>query len=139
MSYTTSAAVATCTVPDLSSVEEAALAVYDYCVNHPDEIPESLDEYDSDDFVSAIESYLDFDDQESLVISYDSEADGNSCAEVFDFLASHFACLQSSPFMEVSWSSFDSRRGTQGGTDYYNRAGELIDVRAVLTAHFTSV
>lgn len=138
MSTTTCAAVATCTVPDLSSAKEAALAVYDYCVNHPDEIPESLDEYDSDDFVSAIENYLDFDDQGSLVISYDSEADGNFDSEVFDFLASHFACLQSSPFMEVSHSSFDTRHGTDGRTDYYSRAGELIDVRAVLTAHLTS-
>lgn len=138
MSYTSCAAVAICTVPDLSNAKEAALAVYDYCVNHPDEIPESLEEYDSDDFVLAIECYLDFDDQGSLVISYDSEADGNFDYEVFDFLVSHFACLQSSPFMEVSYSSSDSRRGTQGRTDYYSRAGELIDVRAVLTAHLAS-
>lgn len=135
MSYTASSATAICTIAGLDSARTAALAVYDYLVNHPDEIPEGLDEdeTDSDAFVLAVESYLSVQDDE-LTICYSSEADGCYDSEVFDFLSSHFACLQTSPYMEVTWVCDDSRAGYSGGTDYYDRAGKPIDVRAILTA-----
>lgn len=136
MSYTACSAVATCTIAGLDSVRTAALAAYDYLVNHPDEIPISLDDddIDSDEAVRQIETYLSL-AGDNLSIFYDSESE--SCdSEVFDFLSSHFACLQTSPFMEVHWSSFNSRSGTNGGTDYYDRQGKPIDIHALLLAHF---
>ena len=139
MSYTACSAVATCTIAGLDSTRTAALAVYDYLVNHPDEIPQVLDydDIDSDDAVEQIEAYLAV-DGDSLTISYDSESDFmNNDSEMFDFLSSHFACLQTSPYMEVSWSSIDSRTGTDGGTNYYDRQGKQIDVHALLLAHLS--
>lgn len=118
----------------MDSIRTAALAVYDYLVNHPDEIPDGLDydDQDSDSVVSCIESYLSIDSNE-LVISYSTEADGNYDSEVFDFLSSHFACLQTSPYMEVTWVVDDSRCGYSSGTDYYDRTGQHIDLRSILT------
>jgi hypothetical protein len=135
MSYTASFATATCTITGLESDRAAALAVYDYLVNHPDEIPEPLDheDLDSDDCVSAIETYLSVQGDE-LTISYSTEADGCYNPEVFDFLTSHFACLQSSPYMAVTWGVDDSRDGYSSGTDYYDRNGRPINLKAVLTA-----
>ena len=137
VSYITSSAFATCTIAELDSTETAALAVYDYLVNHPDEIPEGLDDEDtdSDGVVEQIETYLSLDGDE-LTISYDSESDSqNNNSEVFDFLSGHFACLQTSLYMKVQWSSTDRRTGTFGVTDYYDRQGKIIDIHALLTAH----
>lgn len=138
MSYFISAATAVCTVSGLDSVRTAALAVYDYLVNHPDEIPTGLDESDSDEVVEIIERYLSV-QQDTITIAYDSESDeGNHDSEIFDFLSTHFACLQTSPFMEVTWTSFDTRHGSSGHTDYYDRSGSVIDISAVLTAHLSA-
>ena len=133
MSYTTVSATATCTIAGLDDTSTAALAVYDYLVNHPDEIPEPLDDddMDSDEVVFAIESYLDLNDEE-LTISFCTESDGCYSSDVFDFLTSHFACLQTSPFMEVTWIVDDSRAGYSASTEYYDRQGEQINVRAIL-------
>lgn len=133
MSYTIASATATCTIAGLDDTSTAALAVYDYLVNHPDEIPEPLndDDMDSDEVVFAIESYLDLDD-EVLTISFCTESDGCYSSDVFDFLTSHLACLQTSPFMTVTWIVDDSRAGYSASTEYYDRQGEQINVREIL-------
>ena len=133
MSYTTVSAIANCTIAGPDGTRGAALAVYDYLVNHPDEIPEPLnnDDIDSDEVVFAIEPYLDVDDGE-LTISFCTESDDCYSSEVFDFLTSHFAKIQTSKYMTVTWSCFDSRDGMSSGTDYYDRQGEQIDVHAIL-------
>lgn len=132
MSYIAAFASATCKVTGLDNTKTAALAVYDYLVNHPEEIPDSLS--DDDNMVDKIETYLEL-NGDNLIISYSTENYGNYSSEVFDFLSKHFACLQTSPFMEVSWIVDDSKFGYRAGTDFYDRSGVLIDVRAVLTAH----
>lgn len=134
MSYTAASATATCTIAGLDDTRTAALAVYDYLVNHPEEIPEPLDDdsMDSDEVVFAIESYLSLDGEE-LTIYYSTEADGCYSSDVFDFLSSHFACLQTSPFMTVTWIVDDSRLGYSASTKYYDRQGEQIDIKAILT------
>jgi hypothetical protein len=137
MSYTLSSAIAHCSIAGIDSTESAALAVYDYLVNHPDEIPEALDEYDSDEVVTIIQSYLTCDSGQ-LTISYSTESDSNSNSEVFDFLSSHFASLQTSLFMEVAWATYNSRDGRiTSNEEYYDRSGEPIDIKAVLSAHLT--
>lgn len=137
MSFTAYSAVAHCTVAELDSTRTAALAVYDYLVNHPDEIPGGLS--DDEDAIEEIERYLAFEGLPGqLTISYDTESEfGNHDPAVFAFLSNHFACLQTSPYMEVAWSSFDSRAGTDGGTDYYDRQGHQIDIHALLTSQLS--
>lgn len=134
MSYTVAWASASCEVAGLDDTKTAALAVYEYLVDHPDETLDSLS--DDENMVDEIESYLELNGN-NLIISYSTEADGNYSFEVFYFLSQHFACLQTSPFMEVSWIVDDSRSGYSAGTEYYDRSGALIDVRAVLTVHLS--
>ncbi len=140
MSYTSSSAAATCSIKGLDDTRTAALAVYDYLVNHPDEIPEALDELDSDDVVHEIECYLAIESPDTLTIAYSTESESTNCsAEVFDFLTGHFACLQTSLFMEVNWVTFDSRDGSFSGTDYYDQSNKRVDIKALLTAHLAPV
>ena len=137
MSIMQSGATASCIV-NHSSTREAALAVYDYLVNHPDEIPDAIDEdddMDSDATVEYLERYMNCESDGKLVISYDTE-DLNGDSGVFDFLSHHFACLQSSGFMVTTWWVNDSREGGDSGTDYYDRQGNIINVTEILTKHF---
>ncbi len=136
-------ASATCSIPpSLSSVSEIALSVYDYLVNHPEEITDDLNDLgnDSDEFVENISSYLSL-DRGVLQISYStdevSEESGtgliNSSSAVFDFLSSHFSCLQTSLFMRVVWIIGDTKPFS-AGVDYYDRSGQVIDVDFVLNS-----
>lgn len=141
MSTTNSFAVARCQIKGLNTTESAAFAVYDYLVNHPDEIPDVLADCDSDDCINQLKSYLWISDDHppaaevyDLIISYSTEQD-NSDSSVFDCLVKHFSILQSSLFMEVTWVVEDSRTGFSAGTNYYDRSGTQIDVRTALTAY----
>lgn len=133
MTHTIATAKSSCSIHGLDSEREAALAVYDYCVNHPDEIPEGLDddEIDSDTFVDIVESYLLCQGGEVCVL-YNSE-DANCDEETFNFLSSHFACLQSSLFMTTTWNRFNVAGGPSGDTTYYDRSGRVIDIEEILT------
>ena len=136
MSYISFSATATCKIEGFKSADELALSIYDYLVNHPDEIPGSLDDdMDSDDAVDTISNYLEINGSE-LAISYDTENDGNYANDVFDFLKSHLATLQSSYFMTVNSSYYDTRNDSSGSTHYLDRKGDIIDIDAILTAHF---
>ena len=148
MSYTAFSATATCKIEGFKSAEELALSIYDYLVNHPDETPESLDDdnMDSDDVVNAISSYLKINCifgysylGSKLTISYDTENSDNYASDVFDFLTSHLAMLQSSYFMTVNWNCLDSRTGSSGGTQYLDRKGDIIDIDVILTTHFERI
>jgi hypothetical protein len=135
-------ASATCSIPpSLSSVSEIALSVYDYLVNHPEEITDDLNDLgDDDEFVENISSYLSL-DRGVLQISYStgevSEESGtgpiNSSSAVFDFLSSHFSCLQTSLFMRVVWIVGDTK-SFSAGVDYYDRSGQMIDVDFALNS-----
>jgi hypothetical protein len=125
---------------NLHSTREAALSVYDYLVNHPDEIPDAInddDDMDSDATIEYLEGYLDCQSDGRLVISYDIE-EHNCDSMVFDFLASHFACLQSSYFMTIDWWVNDSKSGADCGTDYYDRQNKIINVSEILNGYFAS-
>jgi hypothetical protein len=136
MSYTSASSTATCCIAGLRDTETAALAVYDYLVNHPEEIPEALDELDSDDVVHEITIYLAIESPDTLTIAYSTESGSANCSvEIFDFLTNHFACLQTSLFMEVNWVTFDSRDGSFSGTNYYDQNNKRVDIKALLTAH----
>jgi hypothetical protein len=136
MSYTVSSATATCSLTELESTRTLALAIYDYLVNHPDEIPSDLAELDSDEVVLEIESYLAIENA-NVTIKYSTE-ECNSSSEVFDFLSHHCACLQTSPFMEVRWLVEDSRDGADFGVDYYDRAGARVDVKGLLLTYLAA-
>lgn len=136
MSFSFSRATATCTVASLGTPREVALSIYDYFVNHPDEIPPDLDDLDSDDFVLEIENYIGC-NGETLTLSYDTEQSNNS-SEVFDWLFSHFVFLQSSLFMKCTWCVEDSRTGIDYDINYYDRNNKLLDVEAVLEIYLST-
>jgi hypothetical protein len=137
-----SAATATCSIAGFDNKTDVALSVYDYLVNHPDEIPEPLndDDLDSDAVVHLIESYLEIDSPGILTIHYFDDnviSDQNDwSSDVFDFLTEHFACLQTSHFMEVNWISFNGCCDPSSGTNYYGQDSKLIDIKSILNAHF---
>ena len=136
MSYTASSAKATFTLSGFETSEALALSVYDYLTNHPDEIPEDLDDndYDSDKVVEMISAYLEV-NGDKITVKYGTEEDGCYDSGVFDFLTSHFAPLQTGLFMTVTWLVDDSRNGYESGTDYYDQKGNLIDVEAAITGY----
>lgn len=109
------------------------MAAYDYLVNHPDEITDDLNDLgDSDEFVENISSYLSL-DRGVLQISYSTDEVSNNSSAVFDFLSSHFSCLQTSLFMKVVWIVVDTR-SFSAGVDYYDKSGQIIDVDFVLNS-----
>ena len=134
MSYTAAFATATCSIKGFSNTADLAVAVADYLMNHPDEIPDDLQ--DVEEPASDLEAYLEL-NGEDLIIRYDTEADVCCSSDIFDFLTTHFACLQCSPYMAVTWGVDDSRFGYSAGTDYYDRCGEPINVHAILKAALT--
>lgn len=131
MSNTIASAKATCRISGFPDTHQAAIEVCDYLVNHPDEIPECLKQEDSDQAVVLIESYLSLCD-DRLVIAYDTENSDNNDSSIFDWLVSHFAFFQISPFMEVIWIVQDTRSGFSAGVDYYDRSSSRVDVQDLL-------
>ncbi|MGA1731175.1 MAG: hypothetical protein ACO4B5_13225 [Steroidobacteraceae bacterium] len=127
---------ATALIPNTPDVETAALGVHDWCVNHPEDIPDALSECYSDEFVETISNYLSLApgamDLASLTISLDSD-EANCDNEIFEFLCSHFASVQEAPFLSVSRGTFDSRTGANGWSQFFGQDGKEIDVEAVLT------
>lgn len=136
MSYTTIQSTAIAVVPDYPETADtnyAAKCVHDFCVNNPDQVPEALEDLDSDDFVDEISGYLDVKGKR-IEISLDTE-EANYNIEIFDFLSGYFARCNDKPFLEVNGSSFDSREGTSGWTTYLDREGREIDIYAALDAY----
>jgi hypothetical protein len=134
-SVTFASSSATCSIPlSLASVKEIALSVYDYLVNHPEEITDDLNDLgdDSDEFVENISSYLSL-DRGVLQISYSSDEPLNDNSAVFDFLSHHFSCLQTSLFMKAVWIVADTK-SYSAGVDYYDKSGQMIDVDFVLNS-----
>jgi hypothetical protein len=135
-----SSASATCSIPpSLASVNEIALSVYDYLVNHPEEITDDLNDLgdDSDEFVENISSYLSL-DRGVLQIGYSTDESFNDNSAVFDFLSHHFSCLQTSLFMKVVWIVADTK-SYSAGTDYYDRSGQRINVDFILAGVLGSI
>ncbi len=130
MSYTQCAATATCKVK-AQSIKDLITDLFNYCTNHEDELPDTLADYDEDDFNAEISYYFDL-IGEDLTIQYDSEDDHAHTSDVFDFLSAHYAHLMTSKFMKVTWSCYDSRNGLSAGTDYYDNNNDLIDVESIL-------
>lgn len=133
MSTTTLNSYAELTLPFIYENErEAALAVYDYVVNHPDQkLPEDLDQLDSDDFVVEVELYIKL-DKETLTISRDSE--GKNCSyEIFSFLLHHFRGFNTKRYVYIFHSGYDSRNGIFGSNEYMDKeTGVCVDVPALL-------
>lgn len=130
MSYTQSAATATCKF-NAPSLKDLITDLFDYCTNHEDELPDTLADYDEDDFTAEVSYYLDL-IGDDLTIHYDGEDDHAYSAEVFDFLSAHYARLMTSKFMKVTWMVYDSRDGLSAGTDYYDKNNNLIDIDSIL-------
>lgn len=133
MSFFTNEGRAICSIAGIDEAGELAMAVYDYLVNHPDEIPAALDgdDDDSDAAFLKIASYLSFDGTGRLVISLDDDGD----LDLWTFLTRHVACLQTSLYMSCHWRTHDSREGSDFGSFYLDRQGEEINLNRALEAY----
>jgi hypothetical protein len=125
MSYTQHASTATCTL-SVNTVDEAVTLLTDWLGNNPDEFPDSLSEDGAEsEIADELSPYISRDESGQIIVSVDSESDdGNYSSDVFDFITSHFAEIQTSEYMTVTWSCFLSRDGMSSGTDYYDQDGK---------------
>lgn len=133
MSFIINEAQAVCRIAGIHTADELGMAVYDYLVNHPDEIPKALDgdDDDSDKAFLKIASYLSFNNAAQLVITLCEDGD----IDLWRFLTEHFACLQSSLWMACYWRTYDSCEGVECGAYYLDRQGEEIDLNRALESY----
>lgn len=129
MSYTQHASTATCTL-SVNTVDEAITLLTDWLGNNPDEFPDGLSEDETEsEIADELSPYISRDESGQIIVSIDSESDdSNYNSNVFDFITSHFAKIQASEYMTVTWSCFDSRDGMSSGTDYYDQDGKYFDM-----------
>lgn len=126
MSYTSSTATAYLTLAGVTSPTDAVNLYIDWIANHEEDIPEELQELSAEELLAELLPYVETKEDGKVIISYDSEGDGgNYNSEYFDALTSYFKGIMTSRLMEVSWSVYDSRDGTSGGTDYYDADGQV--------------
>ena len=129
MSFTQHASTATCTL-SVNTVDEAVTLLTDWLGNNPDKFPDSLSEDGAEsEIADELSPYISRDESGQIIVSVDSESDdGNYSSDVFNFITSHFAKIQTSEYMTVTWSCFDSRDGMSSGTDYYDQDGKYFDM-----------
>lgn len=127
MSYSTHSCTATCSLA-VSTAAEAITLLTDWIGNNPDEIPDGLSEDCTDGEVAEeLSLYVSMDESGQVIVTLDTDGD-NGNSEIFDFISSHFAKIQTSDYMTVTWSCYDSRDGMSSGTDYYDQNGEYFDM-----------
>lgn len=127
MSYTQFACTAKC-ILDVKTPEEAIDLFIDWVTNHPDEYPDEVTELTRDELFAEAEPYIGLSGEGQTTVSLDSEGDGNFNNDIFDCISKHFATIQTSDFMTVEWSCYDSRDGISSGTHYYDRNGNRFDM-----------
>lgn len=131
MSYTQHACVATCKL-DAPSLQQLITDLYDGCVNHAEDLPDTLAECeDLEEFSKVVSYYVDLSGN-TLTIAMDSVEDNNYDSEVFDFLTNHYINFMTSKFMKVTWTTYDSRDGMSGDTCYYDKEHNQINVEELL-------
>lgn len=131
MSYTQHACVATCKL-DAPSLQQLITDLYDGCVNHAEDLPDTLAECeDLEEFSKVVSYYVNLSGN-TLTIAMDSVEDNNYDSEVFDFLTNHYINFMTSKFMKVTWTTYDSRDGMSGDTCYYDKEHNQINVEELL-------
>lgn len=136
MSYTVHASTATLTLANVNSDSDALDLLTDWLGNNPEEIPDGLtQEGTADELADELSPYISVEEGGLVTVSLDTEGDGNSNSEIFDFITSHLHSIQSSDYMEVTWCSIDSRDGISFATDYYDRDGNTIPVGSAIKSH----
>jgi hypothetical protein len=130
MSYTQHTCIATCTLDGVSTATDAINLLVDWLGNNPEEIPDDLSQdVTAEDTAEELACYINMDESGQVIISLDTDGhNGNYNSEVFDFITSHFASIQSSDYMTVNWSCYDRKNGVSSGTDYYDQNGNAFDM-----------
>lgn len=133
MSYYSYRATAKCKL-NASSLEEAIKACVQEALEGSPEsagaLPVELQDHSSKELYDELQPYFQsFDDGEVVVFVDTEERSGNT--DLFDYITSLLCKIQSGDHLEVSWSSYDSREGIAGGTDYYNQDGQSILIDSI--------
>lgn len=133
MSYYSYRATARCKV-DATSIEEAVAACIQEALKESSEsasaLPTDLQTHSKEELFDELLPYFQSFDAGEVVVFVDTEERlGNT--DFFDYIT-HLLCkIQSGDHLEISWSSYDSREGIAGGTDYYNKDGQPILIDSI--------
>lgn len=133
MSYCSYRATAKCKV-NATSIEEAVVACVQEALEGSPEsaaaLPTDLQTHSKEELFDELLPYFQSFDAGEVVVFVDTEEClGN--INFFDYIT-HLLCkIQSGDHLEVSWSSYDSREGIAGGTDYYNSDGQPILIDSI--------
>jgi hypothetical protein len=141
MSYYSYRATAKCKL-NVATLEEAV----HFCVRQAlfgdsnQDIPVELKDHSPEELYDEFLPYFQSFDAGEVVVFVDTEErSGNT--DFFDYITSLLCKIQSGHHLEVSWSSYDSREGIAGGTDYYNQEGQpiLIDTFSSLRNKLSNI
>ena len=129
MSYIERSSTATCSL-SVTTADEAVTLLTDWLGNHPDKFPEGLSvDGTESEIAEELSPYISMSESGQIVVSLDTESEsGNYHSGIFDFIAFHFAKIQTSEYMTVNWSSYDFRNGISSGTDYWDSDGKCLDI-----------
>jgi hypothetical protein len=132
MSYFSYRATAKCKL-NATTLEEAVHLCVNQALlgNNNQDIPVELEDHSFEELCEELQPYFQsfYDDGQVVVFVDTEECSGN--AEFFDYITSILCKIQSGDHLEISWSSYDSREGIAGGTDYYNQDGQPILIDSI--------
>lgn len=135
MSYYSYRATAKCKV-NATSIEEVVIDCIQEVFKESSEsfnaLPTDLATHSKEELFDELLPYFQSFDAGEVIVFVDTE-ENTSNPEFFDYIVSLLCKIQSGDHLEVSWSSYDSREGIDGGTDYYNSDGQPILIDSVIS------
>lgn len=86
------------------------------------------------ELIDPIEPYLSFENGK-VIVSVDSESDeGNFDLDIYLSICETLSSIQVGLYQE-NWAVSDSKRGEEGGTNYYDEDGDIVDIHSLYRSH----
>lgn len=88
------------------------------------------------ELIDPIEPYLSFEDNK-VIVSVDSESDeGNWDLELYRSICETLNTIQVGLCVE-NWATFNSKSGEEGGSNFYDEEGDIVDIHSLYHSHQT--
>lgn len=133
MSYYSYRATGKCKLSAATLEEAVKACVQEALEGSPESagaLPVELQDHSPEELYDELQPYFQSFDAGEVVVFVDTEeSTGNT--DFFDYITSILCKIQSGDHLEVSWSSYDSREGIAGGTDYYGQDGQPILIDSI--------